>query len=298
MSFQLQKVLVPYDFSETGKLALEHAGHLAGLAKADIEILHVLPISEYHFEIPEPTLQLVNFDHVNKIVEERLNEAVDELRHRYGVKARSSSARGSILREVIAHIKEEAIDLVVMGTHGAKGFEELFIGSNAHKVVSIAPCPVITVQTHATRIGFTNIVLPIDCTSHSREKVDIAIRFGKLYDAKLHILGLLDNSEDQGDAKLQIVLDQVQHAIEYSSLRFSRQTVKGANLAHEAMRYGSAVNADLIMIMTDHESVLTGVFMGSWAKQIVNHSKIPVMSIKPKDGVYGNFELGGSTAAF
>jgi nucleotide-binding universal stress UspA family protein len=295
MTFQLQKILVPVDFSETGMLALEHAGHMAGLAKADLILLHVLPANEYHFEIPEPELHIQSYDRVNAIVEERLNEAVDSLRERHGVKARSLSARGSVTREIIELANEEQVDLIVMGTHGAKGFEELFIGSNAHKVVSVAKCPVITVQTHVTRIGFTNIVLPIDRSAHSREKVNIALRFADLYDAKIHILGLLENSEEHENDKLQIVLDQVQHAVEQAKLRFSRQTVKGTNLAYEAMRFGPQVNADLIVIMTEQESTLTGVFLGPRAKQIVNHSRIPVMSIKPREALMSDFNLDGST---
>ncbi|MFN8713538.1 MAG: universal stress protein [Bacteroidota bacterium] len=295
MSFQLQKILVPVDFSETGMLALEHAGHMAGLAKADLILLHVLPVNQYHFEIPEPELHIENYDRVNAIVEERLNEAVESLRERHGVKARSLSAKGSVTREIIELANEEQVDLIVMGTHGAKGFEELFIGSNAHKVVSVAKCPVITVQTHVTRVGFTNIVLPIDRSVHSREKVNIALRFADLYDAKIHILGLLENNEEHENDKLQIVLDQVQHAVEQANLRFSRQTVKGTNLAYEAMRFGPEVNADLIVIMTEQESALTGVFLGPRAKQIVNHSRIPVMSIKPKEALISDFNLDGST---
>ncbi|MCU0433828.1 MAG: universal stress protein [Bacteroidia bacterium] len=299
MSFQLKKILVPVDFSETGMLALEHAGHMAGLAKADLLLLHVMTVNQYHFEIPEPELHIENFDRLNAIVEDRLNEAVEMVRQRYGVVAKSMSARGSVSREVTEVAADENIDLVIMGTHGAKGFEELFIGSNAHKVVSMAKCPVITVQTHAKRIGFTNIVLPIDRTAHSREKVDIALRFGSLYDAKIHILGLFEASEDQREYdKLQIVLDQVQHAVEHAKLRFTRQTVKGTNLATEAMRFGPTVEADLIVIMTEQESALTGLFLGPRAKQIVNHSRIPVMSIKPKEGIVGDFNLDGSTGAF
>ncbi|MGL5889812.1 MAG: universal stress protein [Bacteroidia bacterium] len=298
MSFQLQKILVPVDFSETGMLALEHAGHIAGLAKADLILLHVLPVNQYHFESPEPELHIDNYDRVNAIVEERLNEAVEAIRERHGVKARSLSAKGPVAREIIELANEEQVDLIVMGTHGSKGFEELFIGSNAHKVVSLAKCPVITVQTHATRVGFTNIVLPIDRSAHSREKVNTALQFANLYDAKIHILGLLENNEEHENDKLQIVLDQVQHAVEHAKLRFSRQTVKGTNLAYEAMRFGPQVNADLIVIMTEQESALTGFFLGPRAKQIVNHSRIPVMSIKPKEALMGDFNLDGSTGLF
>jgi len=181
-----------------------------------------------------------------------------------------------------------------MGTHGASGFEEFFVGSNAHKVVTVAPCPVITVQTHAKKLGFTNIIVPIDRTAHSREKVEIATTMAILFAAKLHIVGLLESEEEQEYDKLQIVLDQVQHALEKTGLPFSRTTVKGQNLAVEALKYGEKVNADLVIIMTEHESELNGIFMGARAKQIVNHSKIPVMSIKPHPGKFQALDMGGA----
>jgi nucleotide-binding universal stress UspA family protein len=50
------------------------------------------------------------------------------------------------------------------------------------------------------------------------------------------------------------------------------------------MNYAKKIKADLITIMTDHESNLTGMFLGGFAKQIINHSRIPVMSIRPIEG--------------
>ena len=294
MHLQFKKILVPVDFSETGSLALEHAAFMARLAKADLLLLHVLPVSEYHFEIPEPILRIENHDEVNKIVEQKLNELVEHVRINYGCRAVSMSARGKVAHEIYETALEEKVDLIVMGTHGAKGFEEFFLGSNAQKVVNVAPCPVITVQTHSKKLGYTNIVLPIDRTIHSREKVDVAIDMGNLFASKLHILGLLESTEEGEYDKLQIVLDQVQSKIEKSGLPFSRHTVKGDNLAAEALKFGASVNADLIIIMTEHESEMTGIFMGPRAKQIVNHSRIPVLSIKPHEGKFGALDMGGS----
>jgi len=294
MTLQLRKILVPVDFSETGMLALEHASFMARLAKADLILLHVLPVSEYHFEIPEPVMRIENHDEVNRVVEQKLSELVDSVRANYGCVAKSISARGKVAHEVMELAKEENVDLIIMGTHGASGFEEFFVGSNAHKVVTVAPCPVITVQTHAKKLGFTNIIVPIDRTTHSREKVEIATTMANLFAAKLHIVGLLESDEDQEYDKLQIVLDQVQHAVEKTGLPFSRTTVKGQNLAVEALKYGEKVNADLVIIMTEHESELNGIFMGARAKQIVNHSKIPVMSIKPHPGKFQALDMGGA----
>lgn len=298
MKLNIKKILVPTDFSETGLLALEHASFLARLVKADLIVLHVLPLNEYHFEIPEPVMRIENHDEINKLVEQKLAEVANDTRTNYGIMPRVISARGKVANEVMQIAQEEKIDLIVMGTHGAHGFEELLIGSNAHKVVSLAPCAVITVQTHAKKLGFTNIVLPIDRSLHSREKVQYAVDLAHIYQSKVHLLGLLDSDEASENDKLQIVLDQVQHALEKAEVNFSRQTVKGNLLAAEALRFAKTVDADLIMIMTDHESSLTGLFMGPLAKQIVNHSRIPVLSLKPHYGSFEALDLSGAYSAF
>ncbi|CAN5847612.1 universal stress protein [soil metagenome] len=297
MKLNIKKILVPTDFSETGLLALEHASYLARLVNADLLLLHVLPLNEYHFEIPEPVMRIENHDEINKIVEQKLAEVANDTRTNYGIMPRVLSVRGKVANEVMQIAQEEKIDLIVMGTHGSHGFEELLIGSNAHKVVSLAPCPVITVQTHAKNLGFKNIVLPIDRSLHSREKVNYAIDLAHIYQAKVHILGLLDEEEAVENDKLQIVLDQVQHALEKAEVIFERQTVKGKLLATEALKYGNSVDADLIIIMTDHESLLTGLFMGPLAKQIVNHSRIPVLSLKPHYGTFESLDLSGGYKA-
>lgn len=298
MSLKPKKILVPIDFSETGMLALEHAAFMARLMKADLHLLHVMPVSEYYFEIPEPIMRIENHDTINKIVEQKLNEAAEMVYKNYGIRPSTSSARGQVGHEVITIVNEQLFDLVVMGTHGAKGFEELFIGSNAHKVVTLAPCPVLTVQTHATHLGFKNIVLPIDRSQHSREKVDEAVDLASAYAAKIHIIGLLESNEAAEYDKLQIVLDQVENAVQKAGVPFSRNTIEGSNLAIEALKYGHQVNADLIVIMTDHESEMTGIFLGPKAKQIVNHSKIPVLSIKPREGKYSGIDMGGAYTAY
>ncbi len=172
--------------------------------------------------------------------------------------------------------------MIIMGTHGAKGFEEIIIGSNAHKVVNYSPCPVITIQETAKNVGFTNIVMPIDNSEHSRQKVDYVIEVAKRYGSKIHILGLLETLAEEEERKFNIKLDAVEHVIKQTELPYVRKFVTGHNVAVEAMKYSDEVNADLLVIMTDHdESSLSGPFLGPLAKQVVNHSKIPVMSIHP-----------------
>ncbi|HEU4716957.1 MAG TPA: universal stress protein [Bacteroidia bacterium] len=298
MKMNVRNILVPVDFSETSRKALAHASFLARLTKSHMDIIHVLPVSPYYLEIPEPMLYVNNHSEVNQLVGGKLEEFSDEIHGIYGIRPRHILAHGQVAYEIVKAAREGKADLVIMGTHGAKGFEELFIGSNAHKVVTLAPCPVITIQEHAGNPGFRNIVLPIDRSRHSREKVETALSFALLYQSVIHILGLLDGDDENEYGKLQIVLDQVQHAVEHAGLAFSRHTIRGGNLASEALKYGISVNADLIIILTDHESALTGIFPGPLARQIVNHSRIPVMSLKPHYGSFETLDLSGAYSAY
>ncbi|MBI3510677.1 MAG: universal stress protein [Bacteroidetes bacterium] len=285
-----KKILVPVDFSETSTKAAAHASYLSRLTGADMLLLHVLPLNNYYFEMPEPVLVEDSRAEIGRRAEQQLNDLSEQATSDYNIHPRQIRSRGRVANEIIQTAEDEKVDLIIMGTHGAKGFEELFLGSNAHKVVTLAKCPVITIQPHAKDPGFKNIILPIDRSPHSREKVNLAVKLAIAYDSTLHILGLPDNSESDEYAKLQIILHQVEHFVKNSGVRCTCQTAAGENMAHEALRYGERMNADLIIIMTDHESRLTGIFLGPLAKQIVNHSRIPVMSIKPH---YGHFESMG-----
>ncbi len=289
MKLQFKKIMVPTDFSETSEMALAHAAFLARLINAELLLVHIQAFDPYYFEIPEPLILIQDQDKLDKYIDNKLIAMVRGVEEEYGIRPRHLTSIGHVSNELIQLAQREKADLIIMGTHGAKGFEELFIGSNAHKIVDIAPCPVLTVQAHAANPGFSTIILPVDRSQHSREKVPVAMALAKVYGAKIHILGLLNHLDDDENeyGKLQIVLDQVQDVAEKAGIAFTRHTVKGTHLAAEALKYGKSVNAELIIIMTDHESAMTGLFMGPLAKQIVNYSRIPVLSIKPH---YGNFE--------
>lgn len=293
-TFQIKNILIPTDFSETGLLAVEYAAFMARLCKADLYLLHVIEPSDSTFQIYNPSIQKTNPWEAEKMVEKHFSELSIKLKKEYGVKIKSICSLGKTPAEVVAKVKEFDIDMVVMGTHGASGFDEFFIGSNAHKIVTLCPCPVITVQTHAKKIGFTKIILPVDDSLHSRQKVDNTITLAKKYGAKVHILGLLNKSRDTDPKKFKIKLDSVEKAIKKAGLPYECKIVKGNNLAIAAMKYSKKVKADLVVVLTDHESNLNGMFLGAFAKQIVNHSKVPVMSIRPAEGIYDSVSLAGA----
>jgi len=171
--------------------------------------------------------------------------------------------------------------LIIMGTHGTSGFAEFFIGSNTYKVVTSSECPVISVQTHAGKLGFTDILLPIDDSAHSRQKINHAIVLARQFKAKLHIVGLADFEDETELNKFEIKLEQIEEYIKKCELTCTREILHGKNQAAMTAEYAQTHGTDLIIIMTDQDENITGRLMGPYAQQIVNHSKIPVMSIQP-----------------
>lgn len=289
----ITRILIPMDFSETGHLALEHGVFMASLFKAELYLLHVMELFDYPYTLYDPLLVSPNYeDEFQKNINKSMEEEAQKIRAQHGLNVIPIVTRGRVVTEIVGAAKNNKIDLIVMGTHGAKGFEEFFIGSNAHRTVTVSPCPVITIQTQTQKKGFTNIVAPFDNTLHSRQKVDYLILLAKHYGAFVHILGLM--TEDDDENKFMIKIESVEGALKHAKVKYERKIVIGTNLAIEAMNYSNQVQGDLIMTMTDHESHLNGIFLGAFAKQIINHSKIPVMSIRPIEGPYESMPVGSN----
>jgi nucleotide-binding universal stress UspA family protein len=281
-AFKIEKILIPIDFSETAFIAIDHAAFIAQTFKAELVLLHVVERHWEQFNIIQPELVVPNPSEITQVIEKKLEQVASDIFAKYGVKSTSITSDGSIFSEIVAVADEHNVDLVIMGTHGTKGFVQFFIGSNTYKVVTQSNCPVLSVQKHAEKVGYKNIVLPIDDSLHSRQKVNHAISIAKAFDSTIHIIGL---HESGGDKKFDLKLEQIEEYLQKSGVKFIRKIFKDTNQARVSHEYAKAINADLIIIMTDQDENITGRLLGTYAQQIVNHSEIPVLSIKPQLGI-------------
>lgn len=291
-SFDIKKIIVPTDFSETANLAVEHAAFMARLYRADLYLFHAIEISETTFSIYNPVEVVRNLNEVENIVQDHLNVLANKLKQNYAIGIHTICTHGKAAMELTTAVADNSIDLIVMGTHGVSGFNEFFVGSNAHKTVTLSKCPVVTVQKHANKLGFSNIILPIFDSIHSLQKVDYTVALAKMYGARIHLLGLFDKNTDY--KKLNIKLVAVEKVLQHAGIIYDVDTIKDNNPAGEVLKYSEKINSDLIVILTNHESEIAGMFLGTFAKQIVNHSKIPVLSIKPVEGKYESVSLAAS----
>jgi nucleotide-binding universal stress UspA family protein len=141
----VRRLLCATDLSAASRPAWEHAQHLGRLFGAEVLLLHVLPVAP----VPTtPDLPWGLIDELRQIGERQAREGLDALldgSRDSGVKARARLELGTPTARILEVAREEAADVVVMGTHGRTGLGRVLLGSVADRVVRLAPCPVVTV---------------------------------------------------------------------------------------------------------------------------------------------------------
>ena len=149
-TIQLQRIVLPTDFSEYSSVATNYACTLASAFDAELHLLHVFEQytgSTYVPGVPLPQATSET-EELKQHVAELLANMLDadwEAGHRV-IRA---TREGYPFVEIIRYAKEQAIDMIVMGTHGRSGIPHLLMGSVAEKVVRKSQCPVLTVRPEA-----------------------------------------------------------------------------------------------------------------------------------------------------
>jgi nucleotide-binding universal stress UspA family protein len=276
----MNEIIVAIDFSKGSLHALDYAIDFANHVKSNIMMVWVDGHLNQDFAFSAEVNEFR--DEANKNMEEILKSRKGALKHgKLSYKLR----KGKIYQEIANQAKINNAKLVIAGTHGVTGYEEFWIGSNAYRIVSYAPCPVITVRYDfdMSEEGIKSIVLPIDNTLDTRQKVAFTIETAKAFGADIHILALYSTNIKTMQRKVDNSARQVQKLISDEGINHYLETVHADNITNASINYALKVNADLIAIMTEQETTASNILLGPFAQQMVNHSPVPVLSIQPKE---------------
>lgn len=274
----MKRILVPIDFSGDSVNALEHAIVIANKFKADIRMIHVKSkYANYDETFDFKDFNTVLSTSIKDYFEIKLQKYKDTIYGKLDYKIRE----GKIYIEICNQAKYDDSDLIVMGTHGVSGFESLWMGSNAYRVVSHAPCPVLSLRNDFNKKDFKKIVLPLDTTNETRQKVPLVTEIAKSFDAEILVVTISETDKQSIIRKLNQYTQQVSEYIENKGVKCSSDNLLGTNLTDITIEYAENNKADLIAIMTEQSESAKNIFLGPYAQQMVNHSTIPVMSFRP-----------------
>lgn len=274
----MKKILVAIDFSDCSINALEHALTLADRAGADIRLVWV--------NKPEAIKDV--FEVLPENVDKAVSDKFEELKKKYqpGLdkgKISYQIVEGRIFKEIVLAAKEWDADLIVAGTHGSSGFEEFWIGSNAFKIVTATNLPVLTIRGGVDiDRDLKRIVLPIDSTIETRQKVPVTSLLASYFNAKIHVLALHSTSVQAVTMRVDQYAAQTMKYLKEEEIKCELVEMKADNITKTTIEYAKSIDANLISVMTEQERTMSNLLLGPFAAQMVNHSPIPVVSVHPE----------------
>lgn len=274
----MKKILIPTDFSELSEYALHTAEKVADSLQAEIHALKVLPApGDAYFDDKGNMLECQDYD-MGKFEQERLE---NERKIQAWLKEAKSPVHvvvkfGNMVDDIVEYVKANSIDLVVMGTSGASGWKEMFVGSNAEKVVRYSPVPVLTVKCDRPSWHIKNILLVNDFKKPQAENLDIVKAMQAVSDAQIHLLKV-----EKGKATNREVFQQMEKFTQVNGLEnVEFHTQNDRNVEDGIFYFAHDHNIDLIIMGTHGRTGWEHLVKGSISENVVNHLYKPILTFK------------------
>ena len=190
---------------------------------------------------------------------------------------------GKVHNEIANQAKYHDAVMIIAGTHGTSGFEEFWIGSSAYKIVANSESPVITIKYDEDYTKpVKKILIPLDSTRETRQKVPFAAYLANKFGASIQLLSIYSS----GVKSIRNLVDeytiQTKKFLEEQGVAYSIHSIEVENVTKGTIEFAKENETDLICVMTDQESAPMNLLLGPYAQQMVNHSPIPVLSIRSK----------------
>lgn len=274
----LKQIVVAIDFSKNSIQALEYSIIIANAFGADIMMVWV----------DKPDTDESIYDNSRHEHRHEAKARIEELQKKYAKSLKKGTLsyklrKGKVYKEIANQAKYNDANFIITGSHGVSGFESFMIGSNASKIVTYSPCPVITVrETYPIKNSIKKIVLPIDNSAATRQKVSYAMEMARVFKAEIHVLELQSSTLKSIRRIVTKYTEQVEKFLKENEIKYVLQSVDCDNITTATIDYAEKIGADQIFIMTEQEQETSNIWLGPFAMQMVNNSPIPVISIQPK----------------
>lgn len=255
-------ILIPIDFSKQSLIAIEQSYNLAKFTKSKLIIMYASPSgsSEHQKDLDEI---------VAKVIKE------------CGQPAEALNLKGDIFELIDKKAEELGCALIVIGLDTQVRFRSFLGGSNVSKFIKNAPCPVITMRSKDNRNSCSNILMPIDLSAESREKVGIAVQLAKYYNATIRIVSVFSPSDEKYENNLLPYLNQVKKYIKDRGVNCTNKSIPSNSPAEAIVSYANNNECDLIILMNKKDLSIGEMFGGAVSIKIVETSNVPVLSVNP-----------------
>jgi nucleotide-binding universal stress UspA family protein len=273
----MKKILVPTDFSKEAENALKVAAQIAKRHDCEIYLLHMLEIPFQEVDAMSTHSPLPEAMFFMKLAHQRF-EAILASDYLEGLTVHETVKADNNFGNIIETCHEHGVDMIVMGSHGASGFKEMFVGSNAEKVVRTSDIPVLVIKNEHANFNVNNFVFASDFKNDNKETYKQAVDFAKSFDAKIHLLLVnTPNNFVNSDVAKKRVLEFIK---DYPFGNYTLNVYNDDSVEKGILNFSREIDADLIGISTHGRQGISHFFIGSISEDLVNHAKRPVITFK------------------
>lgn len=290
-SNKVKKILVPTDFSEQAGYALDFAYQIAIKSTAEIILINVVDYPGLSSAFgggmnviggAEPPLDNLDESFINNLLSRSKEEikAMTQKLDQGSVKIKQVVEVGNPYFVISEKIEQENVNLVIMGTKGATGLEEVLIGSNTERVVRHAKCPVITIKKKRDYTKIHNIAFASNFEGDQTHVVEELFKLQDIFKAKLHLVKINTPNNFESNRTILKGMEAFvkKHNISNYSLNIYNDYIEEDGIIY----FCEDIEADMVALATHGRTGLMHLLSGSIAEDIVNHAKRPVWTCKLK----------------
>ncbi|MCU0349989.1 MAG: universal stress protein [Flavobacterium sp.] len=273
----MKKILVPTDFSKNAEYALKVAAQIAKKSNGEIIVLHMLELPmagndalSVSHEIPE--LMFFKNAAVAKL------DNILEAEYLEGIEVSKLIQFEMAFDGIIKTGEKNNVDLIVMGSHGASGFQEMFIGSNTEKVVRNSNVPVLVIKHEDENFSAEKFVFASDFSDEIKKPFEKVVAFATKFGSHLHLVNINTPNNFKSTKVAQKTMDKFLEGFDLQN--YSTHIYNDINVEKGILHFAKSINADLIGMSTHGRKGISHFFNGSISEDLVNHAKRPVITFK------------------
>ena len=277
----MKRILVPTDFSEHADFALKAAASIAKKHNSELVIVHMLGLSEAVINKDE-SREVMEALYYMKLAEKRFQTYLDK-DFLKDIPVQTTVQNYKVFTELDKVANDFKCDLIVMGSNGSTGWNEVFVGSNTEKVVRTSEIPVLVIKKELEDFKISKAVFVSNFKEENLPAYNKAMQFFQKFDAEVKLLYVhlpAENFVSTLEVEDRIVnflskskLNDVHHI---KNVVFQNAYTVEAGI----FNYSNKIQADVIALPTHGRRGLSHFFSGSIGEDVVNHSEIPVLTFK------------------
>ncbi len=272
----MKRILVPTDFTEQAENAMKIAVQLAKKHNSEIFVLHSIEMPLHLATsgggggLPEPLFFM-------KLAEKRFGELAEKP-YLEGIDFHEAIGRDEIYEDVEKTCERNNIDLIIMGSRGASGFKEMFVGSNTEKVVRTSKVPVLVIKNHHPEFKVKDFVYATDFAEDGRGAFDKAQKFARKLGAKMHLLLVNTPGNFNTSVEGKAIMEKFIKGM--GAENYTLNMYNDSSVEKGILNFASHINAQLIGMGTHGRKGISHFFNGSISEDLVNHVDMPIITFK------------------